>query len=166
MTGHDVSARLEKASRDYFFRQREIMTEEDGRVRLWKWDATQKTVVPHLVSVEAAGNELALRYGRQALELNGENPEVQALYLGAVLSDAGYRAGWEAALPTGPGTAFNLAMNAGVPVLSRTVDLSLAAGRVRAAETAMTAALSGGKSESAETQFLTTFSSGSRFEFD
>lgn len=139
VTSHGVTARITQTARDYFFRHREFPLGEDGRVTLWKWDATQGTVIPVSVTPEAAGNDATLKYARQALSLASDQEDVQALYLAAILTDAGYRVGWQDVLPTGPGTAFNLALTAGIPVLSKVVDLSLKAGRVRVAETAMTA---------------------------
>ncbi len=139
VTSHGVTARIKQNARDYFYRLREIPVGEEGKVTVWKWDSEQTTVVPFQVTPEAAGNDAALKFSRQALALSGEDEEVQALYLAAAIADAGYRTGWQEALPTGPGTAFNLALTAGLPVLSRVFDLSLEAGRTRVAETAMTA---------------------------
>lgn len=142
VTSHGVTARIKQTARDYFFRLREIPASEEGeegKVTVWKWDSDQKTVVPFQVTPEAAGNDAALKFSRQAMALSGEDEEIQALYLASVIADAGYRVGWQEALPTGPGTAFDLALTAGLPVLSRTFDLSIEAGRTRVAETAMTA---------------------------
>lgn len=138
VTSYGVAQKVRDTALDYFYRRREIPSELDQPIRVWVWDGQQGTVIPVPVSEEAAGNVYAMRYAREALALS-DNPDNQALYLATILADAGYRTGWQDSLPTGPGTAFNLALTTGVDVLSRTAQLAMDAGRVRTAETAVTA---------------------------
>jgi len=138
VTSYGVAEKVRQTALDYFYRRREFETDLDQPIRVWIWDQSQGTVIPIPVSAEAAGNVYAMRFAREALGLK-DSPDNQALYLATILADAGYRAGWQASLLTGPGTAFNLALTTGIDVLSRTAELAMDAGRVRTAETAITA---------------------------
>ncbi|MBL4883299.1 MAG: hypothetical protein JKY95_02025, partial [Planctomycetaceae bacterium] len=131
--------RIQSAALQYLGNQRVWEKDDQGRVTLWKWNAAQQTVLPTSVTPAAASLDSALKYSQQSLGMPGENEKVQALFLSAVLADAAYRAGWKESMPTGPGTAFNLALASGLPVLSSSVEISLKAGQIRAAESAMAA---------------------------
>jgi DNA-binding response OmpR family regulator len=110
---------------------------EDGTVELWTWDPAINNVRKVNVSVEMASLTVGLRFARQALSLAPDDEDLQALYLGLNLAQAKQLAAPEGRLPAGPGTAFDLALTSGVPLVSRTLDLALEHGNAAAAEAAL-----------------------------
>ncbi len=139
VTAHRAQERIMNSALDYLSNKRAWPSDDQGRVTLWKWDTTRATVKSFSVTPASASIDSAVKYASEALRMPGEKEEVQALFLSAVLADAAYRAGWKESMPTGPGTSFNLALTAGLPVLNRSVEISLEAGQIRAAEAGIAA---------------------------
>ncbi len=139
ITAHGAQDRIMNSAFAYLGNKRSWPVDDEGRVTLWKWDTKQATVKSYSVTPAAANIDSAVRYASEALKLPGENREVQALFLSAVLADTAYRVGWKESMPTGPGTSFNLALTSGLDVLSRSIEISLEAGQIRAAEAAIAA---------------------------
>jgi hypothetical protein len=79
------------------------------------------------------GSQLA----RDALALSPEDQETQALFLGFALANAVASVGWDAPLPTGPNTAYQLALGSGADLVSRTLTLAMQNGNVPAAVAAL-----------------------------
>lgn len=106
---------------------------EDGTVGLWSWQPQQATVGQRRLSPQAASLYAGARFARQALALSPEDVEIQALYAGFSLAADRHRAGWENSLPTGPGTAHDLALTLGADVVSQMLAQALEYGRPDAA---------------------------------
>jgi len=139
ITAHGSQDRIMNSAFAYLGNKKTWPTDDAGRVTLWKWDSAQATVKSFSVTPVSASIDSAVKYASQALKMPGEKKEVQALFLSAVLADAAYRIGWKESMSTGPGTSFNLALTSGLPVLNRSVEISLEAGQIRAAEAALAA---------------------------
>jgi hypothetical protein len=74
---------------------------------------------------------------RDALALSPEDQETQALFLGFALANAVASVGWDAPLPTGPNTAYQLALGSGADLVSRTLTLAMQNGNVPATVAAL-----------------------------
>ena len=99
---------------------------DDGEsTELWSWDNQQNALSAWNVSPETASLIVGSRFARQALTLSPERRDLQALYLSLRLAYDAHLAGWESALPTGPGTAHDLALLAGPEVALSSLEYSL-----------------------------------------
>lgn len=134
-----VAQELMKLAQEHLSGQQNWPTGEDGRTELWVWDAQQSTVIPVSVTPQSANLRSAVTFSRQALSFTPENPEAQALYLASLLSEEAYRVGPEGQLPTGNGSAFNLALTSSAPILEMTAEVCFKAGRSQAAEAVLRA---------------------------
>ncbi|HBN74975.1 MAG TPA: hypothetical protein DD473_03975, partial [Planctomycetaceae bacterium] len=134
-----VAQELMKLAQEHLSGQQNWPTGEDGRTELWVWDASASTVVPVLVTPQSASLRSAVTFSRQALSFAPENPEAQALYLASLLSEEAYRVGPEGQLPTGNGSAFNLALTSSAPILEMTADVCVYSGRFQAGESVLRA---------------------------
>jgi HEAT repeat protein len=124
---------LERLALEHFRNEHRWEPAEDGLVEVWIWDGQQGTVAPLRVTPESASLLYGARFARQAMAIGSENADRQALFLALTLAAAAQQAGWDQPLPTGPGTAFDLALLAGPEVMTRVLVLSLANRQVRAA---------------------------------
>ncbi len=129
-----VTQELMKLAQEHLSGKQNWPTGDDGRTELWVWDPQTSTVVPVSVTPQSASLRNAVTFSRQALSFAPENPDAQALYLASLLSEESYRVGPEGRLPTGNGSAFNLALTSSAPILEKTAEICMKAGRSQAAE--------------------------------
>lgn len=94
---------------------------EDGTVPVWTWIPERDTIGMKQLKPEAASLFVGMRFARQALALDPDNTQAQALYLGFALAADRHRVGWEQPLPTGPGTTHDLALTLGDESVSQTL---------------------------------------------
>ncbi len=119
-----VRALLEAA--EVCFRgQRRWETDDQGRVVVWVWDPGQKTVREVRLSPDDAAWREGVRLASQALRLAPDNPRAQALYLAFRLWGDARQAGWGKPLPTGEGSAYELALRCGPETATQTLRLAL-----------------------------------------
>ncbi|HUG90060.1 MAG TPA: HEAT repeat domain-containing protein [Planctomycetaceae bacterium] len=128
---------LERAALVHFRREHPWQPAEDGLVEVWVWNDEPGTVEAVRMTPDEASLAAGTRFARQSLSIGAEDTNRQALYLALALSAAGERAGGTQPLPSGPGTAFDLALSAGPDVVSRVLALSLEHRQVRAAVAAL-----------------------------
>ncbi len=101
------------------------MNEDGATTELWSWDAQKDALSAWNLAPETASLIVGSRFARQALTLAPERQEVQSLYLSLRLAFDAHVAGWDAGLPTGSGTAHDLALLAGPEVALRALEYSL-----------------------------------------
>ncbi len=95
---------------------------------VWTWSAARREVSRTTVDSELAALNRAVRYSWQAVRLAPESSEAQALHVAARGAYDLKRNGWSKGLPTGPGTAHDLAASVGPQVVSQALQVSLDAG--------------------------------------
>jgi CheY-like chemotaxis protein len=118
ITPYGVAAELQAIAARYYRGEHEWPLDDDGNVLLWSWRPEREMVAPERVSPEIASLYVGSRFAGQALALAPDNRETQALYLGLALSWDAHRAGSDQPLPTGPGTAHDLALTVGPEVVT------------------------------------------------
>jgi HEAT repeat protein len=130
-------AKLTQIAGRHFRHEQAWPVDEQGRVTLWMWNADQKTVVPTPHTPGDASDITGLLLARQALSLAPDVRKVQVLYLSLALTSEIHRAGFDQPLPTGPGTAHDLALSVGPAVVLDVLSESLAASRPETAVAAL-----------------------------
>jgi CheY-like chemotaxis protein len=128
---------LERLALRHFRREHPWEPGEDGLVELWRWNDEQQTVAAERMTPDAASLIVGARFARQAMLLGAADRDRQALFLALALAAAADQAGWDQPLPSGPGTAFDMALTAGPDALSRVLALALENRQVRAAVAAL-----------------------------
>lgn len=98
---------------------------DDGRVGLWTWDPEQGTVVEERVTPHAYRLHIARRLAQQALNLRPDDADARATFLALALADDVHHSDDPLAIPTGEGTAHDLATAAGPEIVERALDLAL-----------------------------------------
>src|SRR5579872_4568169 len=109
-------ARLLETAREHFRNEYAWKTDGTGKVTLWSWNARQSALASRVVSPEEASEILGLKFAREALALAPQQRPAQVLYLGLALAGEIRRAGYDKPLPTGPGSAHDLALSVGSDV--------------------------------------------------
>jgi hypothetical protein len=84
---------LSDAAKMYFDRRQPVEGVADGRVELWRWDASKRQCVVRSGTPDDAARELAARYAREANALAPDNREIRLLHLTAMLDAAAYASG-------------------------------------------------------------------------
>lgn len=115
-----TTAALVKSARDHYRRQYVWADAQQGFVTLWMWDDAAATVVPRRLSTDEASDVTGSLFAQQALALSPESREVQIIYLSLALAAVARHGEIDAPLPTGPGTAHDLALSVGAEV---TIDV-------------------------------------------
>ncbi|MGE5195055.1 MAG: hypothetical protein ACM3U2_21385 [Deltaproteobacteria bacterium] len=108
--------RMLKSAREHFRNEYAWNTGESGKVTLWGWDETEATIVARQVSADEASDITGLRFAREALALAPQQRAAQILYLCLALAGDIRRSGLDRPLPTGPGTAHDLALSVGADI--------------------------------------------------
>lgn len=124
---------LRKLTRQYYRGEevdRDFFEEE---VTIWHWDAGVETIVPTTVSPSEASMLLALKFGKEALELAPQDEELQTVYLTGTLDRAIVDEEGVYQLPEGKGSVFEAGLKAGAEKISRVLEIALDDRRIRAA---------------------------------
>lgn len=126
ISSYGAASQLQKIATTHFRLEYNWKLNDDGETtELWSWDAQKNTLSAWNLAPETASLIVGSRFARQALTLAPERQEVQSLYLSLRLAFDAHVAGWNSALPTGPGTAHNFALLAGPDVALRALEYSL-----------------------------------------
>jgi tetratricopeptide (TPR) repeat protein len=136
ITQANVVAELEKLTKTYFMREISWATDENGLVTYWKWDPAKRTVFINKIKPERATVILGKHFSGQLVDIDPENNDAQAIFMGFALESDRLNQG-EDELPSGPGTALNLAYSTGSKVIKRTLKLSLQSKQIQTAVTAL-----------------------------
>lgn len=94
-------------------------------IPVWTWDAARGTVSETKSSRRNASIYFAERLARDAAEIAPTNEDAIVVALTAMLAHDMESAGWDQPLPTGPGTAHDLAVKAGEETCERILALSI-----------------------------------------
>lgn len=108
-----------------------------NKVELWIWDAANKTIARSDMTPEGASLYVGTILSEQAMELAPLRKEGQSLFLGMALASSAHRVGWNRPLPTGKGTAHDLALTSGPEVVDEALIFALKVGNSRASTAAM-----------------------------
>src|SRR5262245_7587409 len=130
-------ARMLKSIREHFRNEYPWKPNDAGKVSLWTWNEKQGTIAPRSVSPEVASEMVGLRFAREALALAPNERETQVAYLGLALAADVRRAGLDGPLPTGPGTAHDVALSVGADVALDVIADACAASRPAVAAAAL-----------------------------
>lgn len=124
-----------KARTEY---DRSVLIRGDTEPRsIWSWDAAAaapaaQSHLPSIVSLLEA-----TRLAGDLYQLQHESPTVRRLYLASALELAAHQAGLDEPLPTGPGTAHDLAAEAGPEALQQVLAHATTTGHLAAATAAV-----------------------------
>jgi hypothetical protein len=97
--------------------------EEDGRVPLWIWLTDTNATGIWRATPREATMFRARQFSRQALDLAPEAPDLQALFVASALAYTAHTTESTLRLPSGPGTAHNLALSAGAATVAHALTL-------------------------------------------
>lgn len=127
---YDISAfgavgQLQSIARTHFRNEYAWQTDENDQVELWSWSANPGALVSWRVDTETASLVVGSRFAQQALSMSPDRRDLQALVLSMRLTFESHLAGWDNPLPTGPGTAHDLALLAGPDTALDMLDLAL-----------------------------------------
>jgi HEAT repeat protein len=126
ISSYGAASQLQKIATTHFRLEFNWKLNDDGETtELWSWDVQKDLLSAWNVAPETASLIIGSRFAKQALTLAPERQEVQSLYLALRLAFDSHVAGWNAGLPTGPGTAHNFALLAGPEVGLRALKYSL-----------------------------------------
>ena len=126
ISSYGAASQLQKIATTHFRLEYNWKMNADGATtELWSWSAQQNSLSAWNIAPETASLIVGSRFARQALTLAPERQEVQSLYLSLRLAFDAHVAGWNAGLPTGPGTAHDLALLAGPEIALHALGYSL-----------------------------------------
>lgn len=132
-----VVPRLLQIAREHYRGQYVWEPNADSMVSLWVWSSEDSTVLPVQLDPQAASEILGARFSREALTLAPERRDAQVLYLSLALAGDARRVGIEHRLPSGPGTAHDLALSVGPEVVGDVLAEALTSGRPNTAVAAL-----------------------------
>jgi len=92
-------------------------------VPVWSWDAAQGTIVENVVSRKIASIYFAERLAREASQISSNDDDSAVIALAAMLTRDMEAAGWDQPFPKGPGTAHDLAVEAGAFTCEKVLQL-------------------------------------------
>jgi HEAT repeat protein len=107
-------ARMLKSVREHFRQEHDWKT--TGKVKLWSWSGTPGALVARQVEPDEASDIVAFRFARQAQALAPQLRSTQVMYLCLAFASDIRRTGFDKPLPTGPGTAHDVALSVGSDV--------------------------------------------------
>lgn len=127
---YDISAfgavgQLRDIAQTHFRNEYAWSNDENGRVELWSWNRQTNSLATWQVDAETASLIIGNRFAQQALSMSPERRDLQSLALALRLCFESHIAGWDQPLPTGPGTAHDLALLAGPDTALDMLSLSL-----------------------------------------
>ncbi|MEW4487247.1 HEAT repeat domain-containing protein [Thalassoglobus sp. JC818] len=127
VTSYGAAEKLQKTSLDYLANQFDWPPkyEEMNDIPVWTWSDDEQTVVENVTSRRNASTYFAERLARDSAELAPSSDESAELILAAMMVRDIEEAGWDQPIPTGPGTAHDIAVEAGPEFCSQVLKLSL-----------------------------------------
>ena len=108
--------------------------EDDGLVPVWIHDETSASLVERRVSPHSAAIFRAEQFARQSLELGPTETRTQSVLLNTILTRDIEAAGWDQPIPSGPGSAQEVAVLAGSTACLEALALANELGNAAAAE--------------------------------
>ncbi len=108
--------------------------EEDGLVPVWVTDETSASLVERRVTPHSAAIFRAEQFARQSLELAPTDTRTQSVLLNTILTRDIEAAGWDQPIPSGPGSAHEVAVLSGSSACLEALALANEMGNIAAAE--------------------------------
>jgi len=125
LTVFGAAAQMEKVATTHFRNEHEWILNDDQQVDFWYWDRDINQLAARSLLPKTASLISGSRIARQALDLAPDRDRVRALFLGLRLALDAHLAGPGSALPQGPGTAHDVALEAGPEMALSVLDFSL-----------------------------------------
>ena len=127
VSGFGVADKLVKASIDYLAGRHQWSQryEDTNDISVWTWSPDAGTVQETITSKRRAAIHFAERLARDAAKLAPTNEKAVDVVLAARLARDIEEAGWDNPVPTGPGTAHNLAVETGPDTCLRVLRIAL-----------------------------------------
>lgn len=119
-----VAGELKKLAVQHFRGEHQWKVGADKQVEFWYWDSASKKIASKKTTTRIASLYTGTRFSRMALNLSSENEDAQALFVAMSLSAAADPT-WQKPLPTGRGTAYFGALNAGRKTVLDALKLSM-----------------------------------------
>ena len=119
-----VAGELKKLAVQHFRGEHQWKVGADKQVEFWYWDSASKKIASKKTTPRIASLYTGTRFSRMALNLSSENEDAQALFVAMSLSAAADPT-WQKPLPTGRGTAYFGALNAGRKTVLDALKLSM-----------------------------------------
>jgi hypothetical protein len=116
VSNYDAISQLQKIALTHLRNEFDWPVDDEGLVAYWAWSPASNILQAWRVAPRTASLLTAIRMGRQALAMSPERRDLQSLYLSIRFAWDVEQAGWENPLPTGEGTAHDLALLAGPDV--------------------------------------------------
>ncbi|MBT5018564.1 MAG: HEAT repeat domain-containing protein, partial [Planctomicrobium sp.] len=127
VTAYGSAARLLKESNQYLAGQHqwEMRYEDVTEIPVWTWDSQLGTVIETKTSQRNAAIHFAERLAREAAELSPANEDAPIALLAARMVRDIENAGWDQPVPTGSGTAHDIAVSTGPEVCNQVLTLAI-----------------------------------------
>ena len=134
LEGFGAAAQLRSAAEKLLKGETVLEPEEDGLVPVWVQDETSASLAERRVSPHSAAVFRAEMFARQSLELAPTDTRSQSVLLNTILTRDIEAAGWDQPIPTGPGSAHEVAILAGSSACLEALALANEMGNTAAAE--------------------------------
>lgn len=125
LTVFGAASQMEKTATTHFRNEHEWILNDDQQVEFWYWDRDTNQLKSKPVSPKTASLISGSRIARQALDLAPDRERVRALFLSLRLALEAHLVGPGAALPKGPGTAHDVALEAGPDTAVSVLEFSM-----------------------------------------
>ncbi len=113
LEGFGAAAQLRSTAEKLLQGDTTIEADDDGLVAVWVRDASSASLVEKRVAPHSAAIFRAEQFARQSLELAPTDTRTQSVLLNTILTRDIEAAGWEKPIPSGPGSAHEVAVLAG-----------------------------------------------------
>ncbi|QDT64984.1 HEAT repeat domain-containing protein [Calycomorphotria hydatis] len=113
---------------EQYLRAARLQTKDEANAFLWSWNDDKAELEWEEVTAEQHAIATAEQFARQAFLMWPEQKDTQALFLATALAKAKMTTGETEGLPTGPGTVYETAQQAGYEVVTRSLAISLDVG--------------------------------------
>ena len=113
--------------------QSRLKKNPDGTTTVWYWDGEKNVLRRENAAADQAALQVGIRHIRRAVLLSPNEIRYQALLLTYLFERDKRSAGWEQPVAKGKGTAFDLGLTSGQPVVSASLEIALKHRRIAAA---------------------------------
>jgi len=123
VSSYGAARELQRMALVYLRDQYSWRVEADGRVPLWIWLTDTNATGIWRATPREATMFRARQFSRQAFDLAPESPDLQALFITSALAYTAHTTDSTQRMPTGPGTAHDLALSAGAETVADALTL-------------------------------------------
>lgn len=134
LDGFGSAGKMRSVAEGFLTGKQSLEPEDDGLYPIWITDSENGGLKEVRVSTRSAAVFRAEQLARQALEMAPGDSRAQAVLLVVLLTRDVETAGWDQALPKGPGTAYLTAVSVGSEACLKALSLSNELGTVGATE--------------------------------